>query len=236
MINQLMAQAQKGSYRDQLLRRVPMFCSFWGAGSHWILAMLANSLYRGWECQEAYQLVRKTHHFRNISNAEKLVYLYRHGKDAILSKAKKLWRHHCRDAKTSEVFHSEFLMELLDKGIALDWKAHMDYFHYGLDRNSIEEVYYMTYEDMVKYPVKELEKLGDFLGYEDFNADVEGFLGSSPKDDVPGGVVVKGTSTAAKRLEAFTGRWKKSDVWTDCIDNMANDQIGNTLVEYGYND
>jgi len=224
------------------------FCSFPRAGSHWVLDMLNkctvgifDTKKGGWRGK-----IHKSHALHMFKNPT--VYLYRHGKDAILSFAK---MQHYKLAVTRKTYNKSFDSNflrwiILRNQIPLHWKIHMD--HYFQLSNT--KICYIKYEDVLLNPVKALKTIMMFYGMdakalkEDL---VDSELGMIPSQkyafEGAGGVegyppqlgyVKRGWSPPEERLEMFTERWKTAPEWTEEVDMMVNYRIKDALIKYGY--
>jgi len=218
------------------------FCSYPRSGSHWILETLSkctNGIFPrksgGWRA-----LINKSHSLHIFRNP--VVYLCRHGKDSILSYAK--FMHH-RFASNVRDFNSKYLREMIiENQLPLQWRIHMD--HYFSQNNT--KICYIRYEDMLRMPINTLKIIMRFYGMDILHLDEQavwdscGLLPalshvypSGKRGYLPQLKYVKtGRASPDHRMAAFTERWKGSEEWTEEVEMIVNDYIGETLLKYGY--
>lgn len=224
------------------------FCSFPRAGSHWVLEMLSGctkGIFKkessGWR-----EKINKTHSYHMFRNP--VVYMYRHGKDSILSYAK--MRHYklaVQDKTYKGSFDERFLRWIIEKEkLPLRWKLHVEYY---LGMQSAK-ICYVRYEDFLVRPIAMLMVIMRFYGMapEKLNRDkVVNYLGVEPAtrttfSSAPGitGYLpqLRQVKTGFEMLEMrqiqFCLRWLDAEEWTEGIDRSVNKVIGSTLLKYGY--
>lgn len=221
------------------------FASFPRSGSIWYLTMLGESI--GVTKHEmVYKRTIKIHERLQIkvadfSSGEKIFYLYRHPKDALLSFARYIhrkkeirkWKEIGKSGKiTGEMIWNKFdtnvLEELLFKTssyqplLSASWWVIMMTHYMKLKKyiDKYKDINFclLKYEDILLSPEKEVERGLKFLGYSDIPK-LEKYLTSSSPEE---------------RLRTHTNKYKHDSFWTNSIDKRINEELGNSLREYGY--
>lgn len=221
------------------------FCSYPRAGSHWVLEML-NRCTEGIFKKSWREKINKTHSYHYFKNP--VVYMYRHGKDCILSYAK--MRHYklaVQDKTYDGSFDAKFLKWIIEKEqLALHWDRHMSYYFNSPNPG----VCYVRYEDFLVKPVEMLMVVMEFYGMDLRALDVDKVFdcgGIRPAQQttfksVPGitgylpqlASVKTGRPKVDLRLETFARRYLFTKEWTSEINVMVDKVIKKTLLKHGY--
>lgn len=240
------------------------FASYPRCGVHWMIAMymVVTGRKRWTKLGKPYLLegvpaILKSHRLPQNLSVEKrgkVVYTYRHGKDAVLAYSKFWHSRQYHRGSTTEPYSTEWLKKcVIHQRFAKRWQTHIESF-FALKDEPRCKIHFVRFEDMLVDPVKELKKVMQFVGIGDpkqatFTA-VRHLVAKAPNEDeillgaekempTKGFVIgaehlVQGESTPEERIKGFTRRWEGFKYWTKDVNDMVDDQIGDTLVKYGY--
>ena len=190
----------------------------------------------------------------SIEKRRNVVYTHRHGKDAVLAYSKFLHNKYYYKEGNVGAYSTEWLKHcIIGLRIAKRWEEHMNAFYALVDEPRCVTCF-IRFEDMLVDPVRELKRVMRFAGFGDpekvtFDM-IKQFVAKEPNDkEVELGPtcanpskgfltgsehLIHGESTANERTAAFTRRWERFKYWTTEIDDLVNEQIGDTLEKYGY--
>jgi len=244
-----------------------VFASYPRAGVHWMIRMYmeVTGVKRWGRAGKPYifdgvPVILKTHRLPgqvslSMGSRDKIVYTYRHGKDAVLAHSKFLFKRDFYAGRLRESYSTEWLKRCIvgKERSAKRWQQHIEAFTSLTEENNCQ-VRLITFEDMLADPVKELRKVMRFVGIGDPKKatfeKISQFVAKAPNGEeiimapgrglpytgfLSGGEhLIHGPSTAEERLAVFTGRWRTFKYWTKEIDDLVNRQIGDTLEKLGY--
>lgn len=247
-------------------KQIVLFAGYPRSGMHWILNMykLVTGGDRHWSkpgkpyLYDGAPVFVKTHKLpKNLGDAKKhrIVYGFRHGKDAILAHSKFMHSKYFHSGRYNKSYSTDWLKYcIVEECLAVNWARHVESF-FLVGQNPRCEFFPIKFEDMLKDPVRKLKRIIEFAGIgspdrvtrkairpylakglkknrvvlwgKKEGPQVEGYVSGVPN-------LIYGEATARERLAVFTERWRTFKYWTAEIDDIVNRQIGSVLKKYGY--
>lgn len=197
------------------------FISFPRSGSNWLIYMLGESFDIDWTLlSERY--FRKDHDALVVlgrnAGENKLIYMYRHPKDAILSCTRYMHDQEVIHKDYEGKFDPERIKQLIGKAEMIEWWKKLMTFYLGDSMVNDSRYYLLKYENILLTPEREVREVLKFLE-----------IGVEPKvekyltDPLP-----------MIRLQEHTRKYERDENWTKEIDDMINKQLGIFMAKYGY--